>query len=878
MLETLVFELAKSLEYVKTLTAKKVNKIVKVDDDKGIYVETEASQKKFQDGESAEPYQLIEKELLKEACENFIEKRTITSNDLGKARGRSSFVMALFSVFPFVEVKKVNNQIAISLKTFVTEDLPCRSYNNLLKFLEEVRIGKYDPKNLSKQTGGSTTSLYYLKSDSRQDLRILGFLDKDNDINTALLNAYSNSNDKERFLADLILKKEYFQIALFCLELLREFSNQEKKKILIELGMLLVRSSTGDNWMVESVAEVRTHNLLKWLENVKLIDEEWRPTQNYFEMLRQKKSIMSNIRAILLKIITEYLTAKREGFRGHPLGAYVRNEVPDEFYRLPFIDSKQYLVTASVGQGNWAYVPWIAIMNRKITDSTQKGYYLCYLFSEDMKSVYLAFMQGVTKTSKEEIVEIKSDIRRTIPPSSPMKIDDEIYLGNSLKAREYAFSTAAYIKYDYESIPDEQELVTDLKEMIEIYENYIALKNSAPKTEYGDVVFPDGPGFNINEEKKKIMNNKELVEHIHSYITSKGFLYDIEDVINLFLSLKTKPFVILSGISGTGKTKMVQLFAESVGANEDNGRFTLIPVRPDWHDSSDLLGYTDIKGDFKEGPLLKVIQRAAEQPDKPHFVLLDEMNLARVEHYFSDILSVMETRKWEDGKIVTSYLFPEGNEAGADSNRQPWKNVRMTENLYIIGTVNMDETTHPFSKKVLDRANTIEFNEVDLKNLDFLKRTEEVQPVDVDNKLFASKYLNLKDAYEEHEDLIVKASEMLVQINKILQEMYAHVGYRVRDEICYYLAYNAEGGLLEENKAVDFCILQKILPRLSGSDQRIVNVLRELYKFFTDIEYVPNKPDYAEELLSAKYPRSAGKVLEMLRRHESDGFTSFWIS
>lgn len=230
LLETLVFELAKSLEYVKTLTAKKVNKIVKVDDDKGIYVETEASQKKFQDGESAEPYQLIEKELLKEACENFIEKRTITSNDLGKARGRSSFVMALFSVFPFVEVKKVNNQIAISLKTFVTEDLPCRSYNNLLKFLEEVRIGKYDPKNLSKQTGGSTTSLYYLKSDSRQDLRILGFLDKDNDINTALLNAYSNSNDKERFLADLILKKEYFQIALFCLELLREFSNQEKRK------------------------------------------------------------------------------------------------------------------------------------------------------------------------------------------------------------------------------------------------------------------------------------------------------------------------------------------------------------------------------------------------------------------------------------------------------------------------------------------------------------------------------------------------------------------------------------------------------------------------------------------------------------------------
>ncbi len=102
---------------------------------------------------------------------------------------------------------------------------------------------------------------------------------------------------------------------------------------------------------------------------------------------------------------------------------------------------------------------------------------------------------------------------------------------------------------------------------------------------------------------------------------------------------------------------MVQWFAESVGATEENGQFALIPIRPDWNDGSDLLGYVDIKGDFKPGPLTKVIEKATES-DAPYFVLLDEMNLARVEHYFSDILSVMETRRWQDGKMVTSTLLP----------------------------------------------------------------------------------------------------------------------------------------------------------------------------------------------------------------------------
>ncbi|WHY94697.1 HI_0552 family protein [Neobacillus cucumis] len=373
----------------------------------------------------------------------------------------------------------------------------------------------------------------------------------------------------------------------------------------------------------------------------------------------------------------------------------------------------------------------------------------------------------------------------------------------------------------------------------------------------------------VRDKKDSVLNNKDIISHIHTYIKSKGFHYTEEDVINLFLSIKTKPFVILSGISGTGKTKIVQWFAESVGATEKNGRFSLIPVRPDWNDSSDLLGYVDIQSKFKSGPLTKVIEQAEKNPSLPYFVLLDEMNLARVEHYFSDILSVMETRRREEGNIVTSTLLTK-EIAGRD--------IKLPTNLYVIGTVNMDETTHPFSKKVLDRANTIEFNRVALRNLAFLEESKVIDPIAVQNNIFQAKYLHLKDLYGSNKKLVDDVTDELEKINKSLQSINAHVGYRVRDEICFYLDYNENSEFMDFKVAFDHCVLQKILPRISGSDIRVENLLSELFKLFTGRVYVEGQDSYEDEINQAKYPKSAAKVVQMLRRLGSDGFTSFWIS
>ncbi|WP_051633872.1 AAA family ATPase [Bacillus sp. UNC41MFS5] len=394
---------------------------------------------------------------------------------------------------------------------------------------------------------------------------------------------------------------------------------------------------------------------------------------------------------------------------------------------------------------------------------------------------------------------------------------------------------------------------------------YIPLKEKSTI----DYIIDNKPDDMVIEKPEILLSNKDLIDHIHSYIKSKGFHYSREEVINLFLSIKTKPFVILSGISGTGKTKIVQWFAESVGATEENGRFKLIPVRPDWSDSSDLLGYVDIKDDFKPGPLTKVIEKAEKNPDHPYFVLLDEMNLARVEHYFSDILSVMESRKKQGEEIVTSTLL---------SAETAKRDIKLPTNLYIIGTVNMDETTHPFSKKVLDRANTIEFNRVELTNLSFLEEGEEVQPIAVTDIKFRANYLHLKDLYGSNKALVEKVTVELETLNKSLQVINAHVGYRVRDEICFYLDYNENSNLMDFKVAFDHCILQKILPRISGSDKRVERLLSELYHLFTGRKYIENLESYEEELKQAKYRNSATKVLEMLRRLKDDGFTSFWIS
>lgn len=373
---------------------------------------------------------------------------------------------------------------------------------------------------------------------------------------------------------------------------------------------------------------------------------------------------------------------------------------------------------------------------------------------------------------------------------------------------------------------------------------------------------------------EKEMTIKEKVAAIKAYIAARGFNYEGDLIENFYLSLKSKPFVILAGTSGTGKTRLVKLFAEAIGA-----QMKLVPVRPDWSDSSDLFGHTDLSNDFHPGAIIDFIKQAECNNDTPHFICLDEMNLARVEYYLSDILSIIETRdRKPNGQIETDPLLDETYFKKVEDQTK-YGRVYLPENLYIIGTVNMDETTFPFSKKVLDRANTIEFSFVNLLSRPATGGTKTAQKLD--NSFLRTDYLYLSEC--DDEQLIDGVCFNLEELNQILVKANLHVGYRVRDEIAFYMMNNKKADLLTEEAAFDHEIMQKILPRIQGSSSAIKTILSEMFKQCAGDYSGFSGTTASEQMVSfldfkpCKYPNSAKKIAFMMRRYEEDGFTSYWL-
>ncbi|MEZ4826460.1 MAG: AAA family ATPase [Bacteroidia bacterium] len=371
---------------------------------------------------------------------------------------------------------------------------------------------------------------------------------------------------------------------------------------------------------------------------------------------------------------------------------------------------------------------------------------------------------------------------------------------------------------------------------------------------------------------------RAVLSHIHEYISGQGFFFTKQDIANFYLSLKTKPFVILAGISGTGKTQLARQFAAAIGCKDN---CTLIPVRPDWTDPSDLLGYRDISGKFRGQALFSAIIKAHQHPEEIFFVILDEMNLARVEHYLSDFLSIMETREKAGERVTTDPILTadmlDENLAGLPTG--------FPDNLYLIGTVNMDETTHPFSRKVLDRANSIEMNEV---HLDWPAADEGIEPMDdVFNDFLISTYVQPRDVNEDEKQRMRGTLQFLTEVNEILKKADLQFGYRVRDEIAFYMLNRYEiRELVSEQEALDIQVMQKILPRIHGSSRRVGMVLYELIRKFAPAHVDLPSGLYAAEIAEKlgdprrkgyKFPRTLEKLMLMFRRYEEDGFTSFWM-
>ena len=372
-------------------------------------------------------------------------------------------------------------------------------------------------------------------------------------------------------------------------------------------------------------------------------------------------------------------------------------------------DAESLRIKGSLGSGNWADIPWIAIFDTRETNTIQKGIYFVFLFRKDMSGVYLTFNQGVTELINQHgVTEASRILRETaikVRENCKFVTGEDFLLDNDIDLKvegglgeNYQVSTIAYKLYEKNNIPDDQTILEDIDTVLKEYDLYIKIKNQIDI----DGEETEMTLFDYNKEFKKLLE----------YIDSSGFVFEPWQVAAYVTALRTKPFVILAGISGTGKSKLPALVAKGTG-----GQPNLISVKPDWTDSSDILGYVNLQDEFQPGLLLRLAKNAQqpENQDNHYVVIIDEMNIARVEHYFAEVLSQIENRKPDQKGGFTSEPLIVQNITRPDD--QEWSQVCLPSNLAIVGTVNMDESTHGFSKKVLDRAFTIEISDIDLSQL-----------------------------------------------------------------------------------------------------------------------------------------------------------------
>lgn len=439
--------------------------------------------------------------------------------------------------------------------------------------------------------------------------------------------------------------------------------------------------------------------------------------------------------------------------------------------------------------------------------------------------------------------------------------------------------------------------------------------------------------FGINFSKKAV--HKNIMNTVHNVF------------LNYLTALRTKPFMLLAGISGTGKSRIVRKLAQATvteelqkaegykGTNFANDRWTLhspanfelIQVKPNWHNSMDVIGYlSNIPSPhYVFTPFIEFIVKAWQHPEVPFFLCLDEMNLAPVEEYFAEFLSAIESRSFEGEEYLTDPIIKPFNSFGEDVAKKMvntlfpnftagdtesaitkvikhfrTRGLTLPRNLIVIGTVNMDETTFSFSRKVLDRAMSVEMNEVNYDSFltdttdDDLKAIVEAfeQNDDADlNALLVDRHIEAREIIDDLGDDARFTIDYLKRINALLEGTPFKLGYRAANEALIYLQASQEFGQTDRIAALDNFTLMKILSRIEGDETKLkitdseadkeriakaeVNV--DEAKQYGDLniltalrQIITNQLGEQDKLHSVK------KIDSMFSQLKRDHFVSFW--
>lgn len=570
---------------------------------------------------------------------------------------------------------------------------------------------------------------------------------------------------------------------------------------------------------------------------------------------------------------------------------------------------------------------------RVFLDEYKKPFYFAkkhqlrfYLFSIFTKEDEMA--RGLTNFNpKEYIISIETNLDTEGSRRDLRSIYD--YANEKLNGRKILKCTRSNYKADineasfiYIGTPDAPEKDT--------FEQFINIFDSRPYI--NSLQDTNKQSYNRSLSLDKIYNN-------HFYIEA----------------IKSKPFLLLAGISGTGKSRIVREFAfkscpEYLQDKDGTtpGNYCMIEVKPNWHDSTELLGYYSRLGNkpgYQFTKFVKFLVKAKMYPDVPFFVCLDEMNLAPVEQYFAEILSILETRKVvigeDDSKTIKTEAIidaehfkalgeiggfapnftdrdiymklydidTESNIDEAVGKRTDLKTEGLTlpDNVVIIGTVNMDDTTHQFSRKVIDRAMTIEMNGGNLRNMFGGSKNLEYLPDEKQKEwqnAFTRRYVTadevLKAHLDEAEELMDKLPSRLEEINKALKGTPFEVSYRVLNELTIMV-----GVMLDEEMKLDDAIAQsvnnillmKILPRIEGDaemfalskeykekvgvtyDNRLEwlkDIAPDIREPLTVTESDNDETEQKAEAVKEHQPTAKDKIQEMIDRLNNQEFTRFW--
>lgn len=494
-------------------------------------------------------------------------------------------------------------------------------------------------------------------------------------------------------------------------------------------------------------------------------------------------------------------------------------------------------IKISFGKGNPARVPWIAFLADG--QHISNGIYPFYVFYKSQQLLVLAF-----------------GISETLPPKIPWHQQSaetiQAYFKNHGLGKPVKYGSSLVFRvYDIGQL-DQMQADADLTALIDIYRQTIG-----------------------NAQSGGTIEAQSLVRYQPFYERSLecGLHIGSDLVIRFIAALLAKPFVILTGLSGAGKTQLAQAFAKWICESDD--QVCLVAVGADWTNREPLLGFPNALDPERyvmpESGVVDLLLMATGNPGRPYFLILDEMNLSHVERYFADFLSGMES-----GQGIRMHSGQHRNSEGVPA-RLPFPS-----NLFIIGTVNIDETTYMFSPKVLDRANVIEFA-ISWRQMEMFLRSEnrpELWKLAGKGANAAAAFVEMAKDRSPESKFKASISNELVEFFKILKQAGAEFGYRSASEILRFAAFvNHLEPEWPLQKVMDAAIMQKLLPKIHGSRRKLDAILKALgRKCLGDPDLLEDFLSYKKEmegLGAVHYPMTLEKLRKIYKNLIDHGFASY---